>query len=66
MTKKDAKVVAKQLGISEQEAEGRIVAELLRNPDQQTSTASRDVHDFEVRAKVWVCGCVSENVSASS
>ena len=26
--KKDAKVVAKQLGISEQEAEGRIVAEL--------------------------------------
>ena len=35
MAKKDAKIVAQQLGISEQEAEGRIVAELLRSSDQQ-------------------------------
>jgi filamentous hemagglutinin len=58
MAKKDAKVVAKQLGISEQEAEGRIVAELLRNSDQQTSHASNGVHDYEVRA---IIGCQNLN-----
>lgn len=58
MAKKGAKVVAKQLGISEQEAEGRIVAEMLRNSDQQTSDASGGVHDYEVRA---IIGCRSLN-----
>ncbi|KFX63431.1 hypothetical protein [Paraburkholderia fungorum] len=58
MAKKDAKIVAQQLGISEQEAEGRIVAELLRNSDQQTSNASGGVHDYEVRA---IIGCQNLN-----
>jgi filamentous hemagglutinin len=46
---KEAKVVAKQLSVSEQEAEGRIVAELPRNSNQQTSDASGGVHHYEVR-----------------
>lgn len=58
MAKKDAKVVAQQLGISEQEAEGRIVAELLRNSDQQTSSAAGGVHDYEVRS---IIGCQNLN-----
>ncbi|WP_433705656.1 beta strand repeat-containing protein [Paraburkholderia sacchari] len=58
LAKKDAKIVAKQLGISEQEAEGRIVAELLRNSDQQTADASGGVHDYQVRA---IIGCQNLN-----
>jgi len=58
LAKKDAKIVAKQLGISEQEAEGRIVAEMLRNSDQQTSDASGGVHDYQVRA---IIGCQNLN-----
>lgn len=56
--KKDAKVVAQQLGISEQEAEGRIVAEMLRNSDKQTADASGGVHDYEVRS---IIGCQNLN-----
>ncbi|MDR5791040.1 MULTISPECIES: hypothetical protein [Caballeronia] len=56
--KKDAKIVAQQLGISEQEAEGRIVAEMLRNSDQQTAAASGGVHDYEVRS---IIGCQNLN-----
>ncbi|WP_156432148.1 hypothetical protein [Burkholderia latens] len=40
VAKTNAKIVAKQLGISEQEAERRIVAEMLRNSDKQTAQAS--------------------------
>jgi filamentous hemagglutinin len=58
MAKKDAKIVAKQLGISEQEAEGRIVAEILRNSDQQTADASGGKHDYEVRS---IIGCQNLN-----
>ncbi|WP_256701968.1 hypothetical protein [Burkholderia sp. SRS-W-2-2016] len=58
MAKKDAKIVAKELGISEQEAEGRIVAEILRNSDQQTADGSGGVHDYEVRA---IIGCQNLN-----
>nr|WP_241023513.1 hemolysin [Paraburkholderia sp. Ac-20340] len=58
LAKKDAKIVAKQLGISEQEAEGRIVAEMLRNSDQQTSDAAGGVHDYQVRA---IIGCQNLN-----
>ncbi|WP_424062884.1 hemagglutinin repeat-containing protein [Paraburkholderia sp.] len=56
--KKEAPLVAKQLGISEQEAEGRIVAEILRNSDKQTSNASGGVHDYEVRS---IIGCQNLN-----
>ncbi|ABE29341.1 hemagglutinin repeat-containing protein [Paraburkholderia xenovorans] len=56
--KKDAKVVAQQLGISEQEAEGRIVAEMLRNSDKQTADDSGGIHDYQVRA---IIGCQNLN-----
>ncbi|SDH17420.1 filamentous hemagglutinin [Paraburkholderia steynii] len=58
LAKKDAKIVAQQLGISEQEAEGRIVAEMLRNSDKQTADASGGVHDYDVRA---IIGCQNLN-----
>jgi filamentous hemagglutinin len=58
MAKKDAPIVAKQLGISVQEAEGRIVAEILRNSDQQTSNAAGGTHDYEVRS---IIGCQNLN-----
>jgi len=54
MVKKKAKLVAQKLGISEAEAEGRIVAELQRNSDQQTADASGGKHDYEIRSLV---GC---------
>ncbi len=50
----DAKIVDKELGISEQEAEGRIVAELLKNSDKQTADASGGKHDYDVRK---IAGC---------
>lgn len=56
--KKNAKLVADQLGISVQDAEGRIVAEMLRNSDQQTAQASGDKHDYEVRS---ILGCQNLN-----
>ncbi|CAB3755762.1 hemagglutinin repeat-containing protein [Paraburkholderia solisilvae] len=61
LAKKDAKVAAQRLGISEQQAEGRIVAEILRNSDKQTSDASGGVHDYEIRA---VVGCERLNCDA--
>jgi|GEM_PF-2717445 len=54
MAKKNAKLVAQKLGISEVEAEGRIVAELQRNSDKQTADASGGKHDYEIRSLV---GC---------
>lgn len=58
LAKKNAKVVAKQLGISEQAAEGRIVAEILSNSDKQTADATGGKHDYEVRA---IIGCQNLN-----
>ncbi|SAL41121.1 filamentous hemagglutinin outer membrane protein [Caballeronia sordidicola] len=58
MAKKNAPIVAKALGISVQEAEGRIVAEILRNSDQQTAAASGGKHDYEVRS---IVGCQNLN-----
>jgi filamentous hemagglutinin len=56
--KRHAKTVAKELGISEQEAEGRIVAEILKNSDKQTAEASGGKHDYEVRR---IVGCQNLN-----
>ncbi|WP_198388191.1 hemagglutinin repeat-containing protein, partial [Burkholderia ubonensis] len=56
--KKDAKIVAEKLGISVQEAEGRIVAEILRNSDKQTAEASGGKHDYEIRS---IVGCQNLN-----
>ncbi|MCX4164125.1 MULTISPECIES: hypothetical protein [Paraburkholderia] len=53
-----AKAVAKELGISEQDAEGRIVAEMLRNSDKQTAEASGGKHDYEIRS---IVGCQNLN-----
>lgn len=47
-----------QLGISVKDAEGRIVAEILRNSDQQTADASGGKHDYEVRS---ILGCQNLN-----
>jgi hypothetical protein len=56
--KRHAKTVAKELGISERQAEGRIVAEILRNSDKQTAEASGGKHDYEVRS---IVGCQNLN-----
>lgn len=56
--KKDAKIVAEKLGVSVQEAEGRIVAEILRNSDEQTAEASGGKHDWEIRS---IVGCQNLN-----
>lgn len=56
--KRHAKTVARELGISEQEAEGRIVAEMLRNSDKQTAEASGGKRDYEVRS---IVGCQNLN-----
>ncbi|MDM8354802.1 hypothetical protein [Pandoraea communis] len=53
-----AKVVAKELGISEAEAEGRVLAEMLRNSDKQTAEASGGKHDYDIRR---VVGCQNLN-----
>jgi len=58
MAKKEAKIVARKLGISEGDAEGRIVAEILRNSDKQTSDAAGGKHDYEVRS---IIGCQNLN-----
>ncbi|MEJ2768940.1 hypothetical protein [Mycetohabitans sp. B46] len=50
--------MAQQLKISEQEAEGRIVAEILRNSDQQTAQASGGKQDYEIRR---IVGCQNLN-----
>ncbi|ESJ26718.1 filamentous hemagglutinin [Cupriavidus sp. HPC(L)] len=56
--KKNARVVAEKLGISIEEAEGRIVAEILRNSDKQTAEDTGGKHDYEVRS---VIGCNNLN-----
>lgn len=56
--KKQAKLVAEKLGISLNEAEGRIVAEILRNSDQQTAQATDGKHDYGVRS---ILGCQNLN-----
>ncbi|MCG1046291.1 MULTISPECIES: hemagglutinin repeat-containing protein [Mycetohabitans] len=58
LAKRHAKLVAQQLKISEQEAEGRIVAEILRNSDQQTAEATGSKHDYEIRS---IVGCQNLN-----
>ncbi|MGN6316327.1 hypothetical protein [Trinickia sp.] len=50
--KRHAKTVVRELGISEQEAEGRIVAEMLRNSDKQPAKTSGGKHDYEIRSIV--------------
>ncbi|MBB2919324.1 filamentous hemagglutinin [Cupriavidus alkaliphilus] len=60
--KKNAKVVAQKLGISEREAEGRIVAEILRNSDKETADAADGKHDYEVRS---IVGCLNLNCDGS-
>ncbi|MBU9264474.1 hemagglutinin repeat-containing protein, partial [Burkholderia multivorans] len=56
--KKDAKIVAEKLGISIEQAEGRIIAEILRNSDKQTAKASGGKHDYEIRS---IVGCQNLN-----
>jgi filamentous hemagglutinin len=56
--KKYAKLVASKLGISKEEAEGRIVAEILRNSDKQTADAAAGRHDYEIRG---LLGCQNLN-----
>ena len=58
MAKKNTKLVAEKLGISEAEAEGRIVAEILSNSDKQTADATGGKHDYEVRS---IIGCQNLN-----
>lgn len=55
--------MARQLGISVDEAEGRIVAELQRNVDGQTAQADGGVHDYQVRS---ILGCEMLECDASS
>lgn len=60
--KKNAKVVAEKLGISEHDAEGRIVAEILRNSDKQAADTAGGKHDYEVRG---IIGCQNLNCDGS-
>jgi filamentous hemagglutinin len=55
---KYAKVVADKLGISKEEAEGRIVAEILRNSDRSTADEAGGKHDYEIRG---LLGCQNLN-----
>ena len=48
--RKNAILVAKKLGISQDEAEGRIVRETQRNADAQTAQTDGTKHDYEVIA----------------
>ena len=50
--------MANKLGISEQDAEGRIVAEMQRNSDQETANAAGGKHDYEIRG---IIGCQNLN-----
>ncbi|RZT36669.1 two-partner secretion domain-containing protein [Cupriavidus agavae] len=60
---KNAKVVAEKLGISLEEAEGRIVAEILRNSDERTANAAGGKHDYDVRK---IVGCQNLNCNGST
>ena len=57
---KNAKVVAAHLKITEEEAKGRIVAEILRNSDKDSAESAGARHDWEIRAAV---GCSNLNCS---
>lgn len=52
--KKYGPLVAKELGISEGDAEGRIIAELQRNVDGQTSKAEGGIQDYPLHG---ILGC---------
>jgi len=52
--KKNAKITAKKLGITDQEAEARIVAEIMRNTDKQTAAETAGKHDYEI---IKIVGC---------
>jgi filamentous hemagglutinin len=56
--KKYKKLIANKLGISEADAEGRIVAEMQRNSDKQTADASGGIHDYAIRS---ILGCQNLN-----
>ncbi|WP_235212692.1 hemagglutinin repeat-containing protein, partial [Burkholderia paludis] len=56
--KQNAKLVSEKLGISVEQAEGRIVAEILRNSDKQTTQVSGGKHDYEIRS---IVGCQNLN-----
>jgi filamentous hemagglutinin len=58
LAKKNAALVARKLGISVEEAEGRIVAEMQRNSDKQTADAAGGKHDYEIRS---IIGCQNLN-----
>lgn len=58
--KKNAKVVADHLKITEEEAISRIVTEILRNSDRDAAESSGGKHDWEIRAAV---GCNNLNCS---
>uniref|UniRef100_UPI002E21C74B hemagglutinin repeat-containing protein n=1 Tax=Ralstonia pseudosolanacearum TaxID=1310165 RepID=UPI002E21C74B len=58
-----AKDVARKLGISVQEAEARIVAEMLSNSDKQTAEASGYKHDYDVRK---IVGCQNLNCNGAT
>ncbi|VVE58680.1 filamentous hemagglutinin [Pandoraea horticolens] len=57
------KIVAQKLHISEEEAEGRIVAEMLRNSDKKTSDASGGIMDWDVRR---IVGCQHLNCNGKT
>jgi len=61
LAKRNAKLVASKLGISEQEAEGRIVAEMMRNVDKEFAEGTGGIHDYPVRS---IMGCQLLNCSA--
>jgi filamentous hemagglutinin len=56
--KKHAKLVGERLGISEDDAEARILAEMRRNSDKRTADATGPVHDWAVRG---ILGCQNLN-----
>lgn len=58
MAKKNAKLVANKLHISEPQTEARIIAELQRNSDKQTADAAGGKHDYEIRSLI---GCQNLN-----
>ncbi|MHA6831994.1 hemagglutinin repeat-containing protein [Ralstonia pseudosolanacearum] len=61
--KKYAKDVARELKISEKEAEARIVAEMLINSDKQTANAAGNKHDYDVRK---IVGCENLKCNGST
>ncbi len=50
--RKNARIVGQKLGINEVVAEGRIVAEMMRNSDKDYAVGTGGIHDYEVRSIV--------------